>query len=338
MRHLRHLLPILLLLAITACASSGTKSPDWVTGKSAQYPAQTYLTGRGQGDNRGVAQDRARADLSKTFEVQIKEQSTDRVKYQGTSTEEGMQSQLDATASREVMTRTDQVIQGIEIAELWEDPETGQVHAFAILDRNKSSNDLRQSIQQQDSATAREIALAKQQADLFSKIGNASRAVELQEIRYEDQWILKIVDPTGIGVPPAYNLSSLRTDRDSLLQRLRIKSSVVNDPIGGLSEIVDGAIAKSGFSHVTDGNPDYLLESDLQVDSFRDKKGWFWYRGNLQVNLVNISDNHSLGSHRWEIKVSSTNSDTAAQRVLDTTNKKLEAELRNVIIGFGTPR
>lgn len=331
----RNILLVLVFIGLTACAGSGVKKPDWVNGDSSAYPDEAYLTGRGQSESRAVGQDRARADLSKIFEVNVSEQSVDVVRYERKSTDDDRPGQLDATASREVITRSNQVIQGIHIAELWQDPDNGQFHALAVLDRNRAANDLRQVIQEQDRAITREVALAKQQSELFSRIRHANRAVELQQARNHDQRLLKIVDSTGIGVQPGYNLQVLRADRNDLLQRLQIQSRVINDPIGELAEIVNGAIARAGFVHGVDNGTGYRLDSDLQVKGFRDDDGWFWYRGSLQISLVDIQDGSNKGSYRWEIKVSSQNAGTAAQRVREMISRTLDNELRDVVLDFG---
>ncbi|NNF97415.1 MAG: LPP20 family lipoprotein, partial [Halobacteria archaeon] len=233
----------LLVSLLTAC-STASKQPDWINDKSAQYPATAYLLGRGQSENRALAQDRARADLSKIFQLRITEQSEDVVTYTAQAQEAG---KTESNASRYITTQTDQIIEGIRIAELWQDPANGQYHALAALDRNQAANDLRQAIQRQDTATEHEIALARQQDDLFSRIGHASQAVDIQSSRYENQRLLKIIDPTGIGIPASHNLTSLRSQRDELLQRVQIELQLLNDPIGGVEPILQGALAGAGF-------------------------------------------------------------------------------------------
>ena len=325
---------LLLLVSLLAACTTTSKQPEWINSKSAQYPATAYLLGRGQSDNRALAQDRARADLSKIFQLQITEQSEDVVTYVAQDQQPG---QTESSASRHITTRTDQIVEGIRIAELWQDPENGQYHALAVLDRNQAANDLRQAIQEQDSATDYEIAAARRQKDLFSQIGHANQAVAIQYHRYENQRILKIVDPTGIGIPATHNLTRLRSQRDELLQRVKIELAMLNDPIGGIEPILQGALTTAGFRHTTHANANYTLEADLQLDGFSDKKGWFWYRGSLQVNLLDNSGEQSQGSHRWDIKVAAQNPGTAAQRVRDNLAKQLDAELRDVIVSFATP-
>jgi hypothetical protein len=321
----------------TACSTSGSKQPDWINAGSDKYPANAYLLGRGQSDNRALAQDRARADLSKIFQLRVIEESEDVVKFESQSLAGQEAGRTTASASRYITTQTDQIVEGIRIAELWQDPANKQFHALALLDRNQAANDLRQAIQNQDTATEHEITFARQHDNLFSQIGHASQAVAIQANRYENQRMLKIIDPTGMGIPPVYNLASLNADRDSLLQRVHIELRLLNDPIGGVEPILQGALVKAGFQHDTRNQANYRLEADLQLDRFSDTKGWYWYRGSLQINLLSRTEDQSQGSHRWDIKVAAQNPGTAAQRARDAIDKILNAELRDVIISFGKP-
>ena len=323
---------ILLVSLLTACSTTTSKQPEWINDNSSEYPAMAYLHGRGQSDNRALAQDRARADLSKIFRLHITEQSEDVVSYTAQDQQAG---KTESSASRHITTQTDQIVEGIRIAELWQDPANAQYHALAVLDRNQAANDLRQAIQDQDAATDYEITLARKQSELFNQIRHASQAVAIQQSRYENQRILKIIDPTGIGIPATHNVTRLRSQRDELLQRVQVELGILNDPIGGLEPILQGALVEAGFQQTTKGNANYTLEADLQLDGFSDNKGWYWYRGSLQVNLLNNTAGQSHGSHRWDVKVAAQNPGTAAQRVRDKLATLLNTELRNIIISFG---
>lgn len=323
---------ILLVSLLTACSTTTSKQPEWINDNSSQYPATGYLLGRGQSDNRALAQDRARADLSKIFRLHITEQSEDVVSHVKQDQQAG---KTESSASRYITTQTDQIVEGIRIAELWQDPANAQYHALAVLDRNQAANDLRQAIQDQDAATEYEITLARRQSELFNQIRHASQAVAIQQSRYENQRVLKIIDPTGIGIPATHNLTQLRSQRDELLQRVQIKLAILNDPLGGLEPILQGALASAGFQHANKEQTNYTLEADLQLDGFSDNKGWYWYRGSLQVNLLNNTADQSQGSHRWNVKVAAQSPGTAAQRVRDKLTTLLSTELRDVIISFG---
>jgi len=331
------LIVIPLLFSLGACSSSSPARPDWVDGKPKQYPAQAYLRGNGQSEYRAIAQDRARADLSKIFQVKLSEQSEDSIEFKGTTLNGKQQQQLQSSSSRNITARTEQIVSGIEIAETWQDPQSKQYHALAILNRNKIANRLRQTINQQDVASEKEVVQAKQHSNLLLKISHASRALSLQLERQANQRILTIVDPTGMGVPPRYNPAALLADRDTLLRRLHIEAEITQDPIGGIEPIVTGALALAGFQHDSSGKARYHLVTALKLDHFRDDAGWYWYRGALQINLTDPQTQQDNGSHQWEIKVSAQRPESAMQRVRDTVNKTLSAELRDVIIQFGLP-
>ncbi|MFV1985023.1 MAG: LPP20 family lipoprotein [Thiohalomonadales bacterium] len=336
MSTLRSFIFVIFFLIITACNSSGPKKPDWVNGLPEDYPPQSYLSGHGQSKYRAIAQDHARADLSKIFQVKLSEQSEDNVEFKGEIIKGKRLTQLQFSSSRNIKTSIDQVVSGIRIAESWQDPQSKQYHALALLDRNKMANGLRQTINQQDIATEKEIAQSQQHSELMVKINYANRALALQQSRQANQRILAIIDPTGIGVPPHYNPAALLADRDALLSRLHIAVEITNDSIGDIESIVTGALARTGFQHEKNNDSaNYLLKTRLDVDQSHDKKGWYWYRGSLQINLTNQKTGQDSGNFRWEIKVSAQNPELAMQRVRDTVNRKLSNELRVVIIKLG---
>lgn len=333
---LRFLILIIPVLMLIACSSPTPRQPNWVHGQAEQYPAQLYLTGHGQSDFRSIAQDRARADLSKIFQVKLSEKSADSVDFKGETIDGKQQSQLQSRSSRYVSTSMEQIVSGIRIAEIWQHPHNKQYHTLAIMDRNKMSNGLRQTINQQDLTTEKEIALSQQQNELLMKINYANRSLALQRSRQANQRLLAIIDPTGIGVTPRYSLSALLADRDTLLKRLHISVEIIHDSIGDIESIVTGAVAGAGFQHELNAvNSNYVLLTSLNVDQYRDQTGWYWYRGNLQINLTNQKTAQDAGSYRWEIKVSSQRPELAIQRVRDSVDKILSTELRDTIIQLG---
>jgi len=129
---------IAFLLAAGCAAIRGDVPPDWVAGKSAQYPDARYLLGRGQALDQEDARNRARADLAKILETSVKVETSDVTRY-ASSALEGDKARLESEVSRQIVTRTEKIIQGIQIAELWQDPRTRMHHALAILPRQHPS-------------------------------------------------------------------------------------------------------------------------------------------------------------------------------------------------------
>jgi len=323
-------------LILAGCSTTSKTRPDWIDAKSKEYPSSRYLIGRGEANRQPPARDRARADLAKIFQVAVVEQSRDIVKYSSRGMGRDAVKQLESEASRDIETRTEQVLSGIDIAEIWQDPKDKSYHALAVLDRLQTSNRLRQEINQRDEVTDQHIAAAKNTPDLITRIGAASRAVETQVERDSTQRILKIVDRSGVGVIPKHNLGKLVTGRDALIKRLTITPKVSQDGIGGLERTLAGALASVGFSH-KGKNADYILDASLETQPIEDKEGWIWIRASLDINLQDAKTGQSRGSHRWSIKASAQTEGSAKKRAKDKLDKLLKDELKQVIISFGKP-
>lgn len=325
----------ILLAVLGGCASpeAGSGKPAWINGNSQAYPTEHYLIGRGEADHAAVARDRARADLAKVFEVRISEQSRDITEYSSTTgSGEQTRASLESAISRQISTRTDQTLSHIQIAEIWQDPETGRHYALAVLDRLKAGQQLREEIRHLDTLTASAIDAARQQDNILRQLGEANRAIETQLQRRALQRQLQVIDPAGIGVRNRYNLGQLLQDRRELARRIRIQTQIKQDSSGQLQALIDGALAEAGFSQVND-NANFRLDAYLDLSTFPEQN-WYWIHGTLQIVLTSLTDNTVQGSHRWEVKQAASRPLLARQRALDNLNERLNRELRNIIIGF----
>jgi hypothetical protein len=317
-----------MLTLLSGCASKPT-TPDWIAGDSAQYNSAQYLIGRGQAATQEEAKDRARADVAKVFQVAVVASSEDlqRSKSDSTGTP-----QYEEQASRHISTRTDQIIRGIQIAEIWQDPNTKNYYALAVLPRLQTAASLRQQISQLDEATANHIEQSRKSSDLFQKIAAASLAVESEREHESLQKSLQIVDPTGRGTESKWNSAKLQSDLDELLKRVRIAPKVSADSTPGLEEVVAGALANAGFMIETGQNPDFVLQARMALDDLGVQNGWDWQRGVLEVNLSEAATGRVRGTKRWTVKSSAPDKETAAKRALNEADAILKQELRTSII------
>ncbi len=326
------------MILISSCANKAALQPGWVNGVATDYPAKKYLTGKGQSTNQDIARDRARSDLAKIFEVSISEQSYDYINY--TSKKEGGKKvvQMDSETGRDINAQTEQIVSGIRISEIWQQPKSKIFHILATLDRFKAANSLRQEISQLDTATAQVIQYSRKTSDPLQQLGFANKALQLQLKRVAFEKHLKVLNYTGMGLSSSYNIAVLVNDRNKLLQRIKISVQIESDPIGGLNDIVAGNLSNAGFTHVKDKQPDYVLSGKLSLENFVDKKGWNWQRGTLEINLLDPVTKKSLGTQRWPVKVSSQNKATSQKRVLDKINVILNKELRKSLVQFASAR
>jgi hypothetical protein len=159
-----------IVLVCAGCARQAAR-PDWVSGDSVQYPPSRYLLGRGQGDSQQVAADRARAELAKIFRVAISDETVDTEAVTTTVKDRKVQREQRAEAIRTVVTTADEVLEGIEIAKQWQDPQTQSHYALAVLPRARTAQSLRQRIAERDQVTEQYVAQARDSEDHLNKAG-----------------------------------------------------------------------------------------------------------------------------------------------------------------------
>lgn len=324
-------------LLLGGCASKPTQ-PDWIAGDSAKYKSNQYLIGRGQASTMEEAKDRARADLAKIFQVAVAVDSEDVQTFKSDAGVAGGAGQYAGESSRRITTRTEQIIRGIQIAEIWQDPLSKNQYVLAVLPRLQAAAALRQQISQLDDATQGNVDESKKNTDLFLKIAAASKAVESQLEREGLQKTLQVVDITGRGVESKYNSGRLKSDMDDLLKRVRVALKVLEGSTPGLDEVVAGALSQAGFMIDTGEKPDFLLKASLKLTDLVLKEGWYWQRGNLEISVSEAVTGRVRGTQRWPIKSSAAEKSTAIRRALDEADAILKKELGATIIGMATSR
>ena len=329
------LLSLMILLGLlTACASTAEgpgSPPDWVSGNSSQFPNAQYLLGRGQAPLRDAATDRARADLAKNIEVQVEAQSRDTVSAQR-RTQDGEVSgeTFSESASRDIVTRTRQVIRGARVSDTWQDPKSGDFHVLVTLNRAQAARRLRDEISQLDERTRAAIERARQTDDLLQKIAAAQRAVDAQRQRNDLQRVLRVVALSGQGVTPKWSLAELQGELRDLQSRLKIR---VQADDGALASVVAGDLTAAGFMTGSEDETLYTLQADFVGAPVERREGWYWLRGNLELKLVDRGGN-VRGTASWPLKVSAQEKGLLQQRMMQLIDRTLEDELRAVILGF----
>ena len=329
---MRPIIILICLFLLSACAKTPV-IPDWVAGNPAEYSNNRYLLGRGEASSVGLARDRARADLAKNFAVKIQEQTTDELLWQqGGEGQQGLQT----TISRNIQSQTDRLIEGVKIAETWRAEEGGNYHVLAILDRLQAGSRLRARINQLDRETAENINRARREEALPDQISAARNALEAQLKRRHQQSLLTIVDVTGTGIRPKYQLADLKNDFDTLLKRWKISPQVTHDDLGEGEELLAGALGNIGVLHRADAAAaDYLLVGQLVSKELNTADGWYWLRGVLTVSLQDRNSGQVFGTHQWFFKTSSRQADLVKIRARSYLAAILDRELLEVLTSFG---
>lgn len=324
---------IVVVLLVGGCASGGR--PDWAdSGKSKAYPSDRYLTGIGTASELEVSKDRARANLAKIFSVKIDQVTEDVTKHGKRSGSAGSQIINEARVERIISSRTEHVLTGARIAETWQGPKTRAYYSLAVMPRLQASNNLKQEITRLDNATRTYVKRAQGDSDILRKVRAASIAVDAQVARVAYQRTLRIVDSSGKGIPPKYDISRLNSDLERLLRRVRIEPLVIDDSTGTLRTSTSAALSMSGFQ-VSDGDTaEFVLDTRLSLENIGYRDKWYWSRGVLQIALKEKATGRERGSVRWAMKAAGHSTGDAEQRIATKADSLLKRQLRDTIVKF----
>jgi hypothetical protein len=324
------IVPVALLVTTAALASS---QPDWVNGSSSDYPDAKYLVGRGVGSTEAEAQNRARGDLATIFEVRVQ------VATENTTTvaKSGNKEQVNQLATQRVSAKTDKVISGIKIAQIWRDPTTMDFHAFAVLSRSQAGASLREEIGKIDDEVQLQMQAAQAAQDSLLKVGALTHALDVSVKRDGFQASLKVVDPSGRGQEAPISQASIRTQIDDVLKHVQIAAEVADN--GGVAEFAStlkGGLAAAGFLATRPEEADLVLVGKLSLNDLGRQGNWNWVRATVEVSLVEKSSGRVRGSKTWPVKSSAQDANTARSRALIEVEKLFKEELRSAIIGFAS--
>nr|WP_242463920.1 LPP20 family lipoprotein [Halorhodospira halophila] len=323
------------LLAV-GCAGGGSRPaepPGWVEGaEPAEFPRARYLTAVGTADSRESAQDRARAELARAFEVHVaaRTQQEDRLEFGAGATRH------QATLGQQVATRTEVTLRGVEIGETWREPESGRYHVLAVLDRQRAASALREAMAGLDAATSRDLRQADEAEDPLHALAALARGLEAQRQRAEYQQALRVL--TGAGMAVRYEPAVLRARLASEAAAIPFRTEGRGAHPDRVAQTLRAAVVAAGFQVVEGGGEDaYRLEAVLELEDLGQRDGWYWQRGGLTLRLLDRAG-EPRGEHRWSVRGAATDRTTAERRALEQVADHLREGLRGVIIDLATGR
>jgi hypothetical protein len=325
-KRMKRLAAMCSILALVAGCASHSPQPDWTrTGRSSEFPPARYLTGTGVANNVSAASQRAQANLTKVFEVEIDSGTGNGGKYANAAMAKGI-----------IKGHDTKVNHGIRIAETWVNPDTHVAHALAVLSRKQAADNLRAEITDLDDNTDIWLQRSHADADVLHKIRYAQLALNSQVARSAYDRSLRAVAVNGQGMKPRFELSLLNDNLDSLLKLVRVQPQVPADADPRLIEAAEQALAHAGFLVGAGKEADFILDTRLNMENLGFRDNWQWQRGVLSVVLKERQGNKVRGSYQWAIKAAGSSADDARERIVKQVGILLKKELRDVIVRIAT--
>jgi hypothetical protein len=308
--------------------------PDWVNGEPSSYPNSQYVVASGSASNTEQAKDRALANLTKVFELHIRESSTTRQDVQ-LATRNGSETvDKSQRVSQNINIQTNKIIDGARVAEQWKSPDL-TYYALAVLDRHQAGNNIREEMSRIDKEIDFELGSVEAKPGLLQKVAVYQRVLASQEKREALQKTLKVIDLSGQGAKSKWNSAELRAQMEVSLSALNMKPEILKDSVGGLDKLLKGAMSKSGFPESSMVSNGYTLAAGLEVQSPILNQDWYWLRGTLTLRLT-TNDGSVQGNKTWPLKVSAVSKGELNQRMMALVGRTLNQELKTTVIDFAT--
>ena len=273
------------LSLLAACTAP--HPPAWTGGKSSRYPDAAYLIGVGVAPDRGRAEDRARAEIAKIFEV--------RIVAKDTSLESAWLSRSGAVATDayrqqvqgELAATTDKVLQGVRIADFWHDPKGGDDYALAVLDRRRQGQGLRSALDELDREMRAQVRQAEATDAVLRRLGHLMQAVKALDRRREVAADLRVVDPLGLVPEPAYTGAELTARLERAARGLHLGIGLEGDREGIVTGALVRALAGIGIQLAPAGEQNLRLQGTVGVESYQVGGPLRWCVATAQTNCLN---------------------------------------------------
>ena len=308
---------ILFSLLLTAC-SSAPEQPGWLNDPEEEYPQVKFLSAVGQASKHESASNRALANLAKTFEVAVNEQSIDFSSSESVSIQGQTELRNEQRAARHVSTEARQVLEGAIVVEFWQD-DNNQEYALAVLNKQEAASRFSRSIRKADRSISQLVNYASTDApNPVAGLTALKMAHTVRVQRDNASRNLSVVSrPVSKGEFTADQLEALI--RKSLAS-LQFDVQAEN---GELLKELQNAVNHLGIRH----NPQSttVLTGIVDAEPPEKKQRWLWLRGSYELTLS--TGTTTIATKRWPVKVAAADESTLRQRAKDKINKLLPDHL-----------
>lgn len=327
MKNITLILSALCLLIISGCSASTSQQqatserPDWVDNSQQKYPSKYYLTAVGEGSSRVRASKNAMTNLAEIFSVSIRAETKSLSKAIKEESSLGVTLESTSSLQRNIETKTEQTIEGVEIKESWLSP-TGEYYTLAVLQKRNAAQNLMESILELDKNTQELIDYSRQTAPNSILALNALRtARDLQITRKMSNSQLKYINGSGL-----LNDFSRQDIEELIRNRLASLQISVEHESNDNKNALQAGLSSLGITVAEQSSLQIASVMDMNEPTFLNN--WYWSRGSYQ--LIIREDGKVISRKRWPIKISSKQKELLAPRLQDKLNSNMTQYLQQL--------
>lgn len=311
------------------------KKPNWLEGKSIKYPSAFYITGVGSGYTRQTAENNARANIGKVFQVDI----TSKTRTVKTETIKNLtDSQLEETTKDEIDASLTKTLQGTEVQDIWQDPDTKKYFAFAVLERDLAQKILSDRLADIDKNFEIQRKITKESGSRIEVIRAYVKCKSLLQTRQVVNSDLRVVSTDNSGLQAPYNTSQEMADIQNFLYndvKLGMQATT-NTPKETAKQFIE-LITKKGFvvraMNQAESNAfDIIFNLNLSLNTPREKvDDWYYTSWELSVKALNATNADILSTEVKEGRSGQLSISRAEQKARYDAGKKLPALTQAVL-------
>ena len=320
------MLPSIAVAVLIAAAGK----PDWIERESHRWPRATYLTGVGSADERGVAEDRARAEIARVFTARVSSALTATTSESTTRTGSATAIADRTAVTEETRSTTDKVLEGVEIAETWQDPQTQKVYALAVLERAQAAKRLDARLEEIEQG-ARPLRARLAEEDKAVALAAALRLLRLEQDRRAVEKDLHIVEPDR----PAHPSPPEAAARE-LLAKLSVRLTITGDDHGLVKTALGSALGTLGLSlAAAAARPDLVGDATISRQDLGVRDGWHWSRATVAVVLRDAATSRVVVQLTETARDASRVEGESERRALAKVSEKLRTKVPAAFVAAG---
>jgi hypothetical protein len=300
--------------------------PDWVDGMPAAFPRDRFVVAVGAADERAAAELRARAGIAAFFESRVVA-AAQVVETEARARRGGVELRVASVAARqEVTASSSKLLEGVEIADVWVDPE-GRSHALAVLDRTRAIDVLRRRLADVDGEIAALAARLRQEKARFERARIAHRIVAAAARRPAVVADLRVIDP-GAESPAPAAAEDARGAAEQALAAVGVAIRTTGDAAAPIAAAATRAVVATGMRAVAAGAVhDLSAAIDVEAAPPAIADGWTVVRLTARVRLVNTGLLDTMVTFVETVKGTSGRADEAARRAGEALAARVEERL-----------
>ncbi len=314
--------------------NSGSKRPDWVSGDSVQYPRESYMTGVGLGDDAAAASDRARAQIAQVFSSLVSVTSEISASEKTTGLDKDAVTESSQDVAESVRTSSQKILEGVEIVQTWQDPQTRQYFALAVLDRAKAASSFRQKLAELDMELTSWESSFNSAADKFGKAKAAANALALLAKRSGLSNDLRTI--SGSAGAGADSANELVPAFKKAMADLNITVTVKGDSAQAVETGIIKALNSLGFtarSGEKDERTDISVTAEAASQQIRkdDSGPWKWAQHTVTVSAAETATGKVFMQFDITDRQAATDIDTAFSRSREAVGAKTAQRIQSGI-------